>query len=252
LSALPYGRVKILRLCGITLIPVGHGSVPFLYDIMIAPDQCTISKLANVDPTSLCVGERSIIEEAAFVGIDVTLGEDVIIRQGSQVCFESFIGDRVLVGPRVRIGHRALIMDDAQICPGDVTKHSTDARKIGAFATIGPGVLLHDEVELGENAIVPTQRTIVSLGNFGAKNRVVTIYGSDTGPLYSVGCQMGIQYSALVGRVGNATVTTEESASTYSPFLHVFNEIGRVVQQAYDAEANLVAELKATRETLIR
>src|SRR5690606_28859301 len=88
------------------------------------------------------------------------------------------------------------------------------------------------------------------IGNFGAKNRVVTIYGSNRGPRFSVGCQIGVSYDVLRDRVANNSQTTSESAGMYNPFLPIFNQIALTVQKAFDAESSLIDELREMRKEL--
>lgn len=113
---------------------------------------------------------------------------------------------------------------------------------------VGPRVLLPDEVELGNDAMVPTQGTIVAIGHFGSKGRIVTIYGSDEGPRFSIGCQAGKTFREIKHNVTHNTHTTRASANSYRRFLPVFSKIGRVVQKAYDREGGLIEELRSQRD----
>lgn len=214
-----------------------------------------MNKSLEVAP-SASIGKPVVIEpgvridRGVRVGNFVYLGAGTILQAYANIEPHSCLKSNVTVGRGVTIGERVLILDGAQVCVGKVRAHSSDARKIGRDSTIGPEVVLHDEVELNSGAIVPSQRTIVSLGNFGAKNRVVTIYGSEEGPLYSIGCQIGVHYGQIKEHVIANTHTTAESASTYAPYLGVFNEIGRVVQDAFDQELSHVYEMKDMRVSL--
>ena len=199
-----------------------------------------------IDPE--LIGDGSVIKRGAELDAGVSIGVNTIV--GREVCIGtgSDVGSDVVIGPRVRIGRKTLIMDSVIICPNNVKSVSSDGRKIGNRNSIGFGVLLHDEVELADEAIVPTQRTIVSIGNLGVKNRVVTIYGSGHGvPLYSIGCQVGVRFERIEANIARQANTTLESASTYTPFLPTFLEIGAVVQRAYEQESNAIEELLAAR-----
>ncbi|HSW80565.1 MAG TPA: hypothetical protein VLG47_07350 [Candidatus Saccharimonadales bacterium] len=195
---------------------------------------------------------RTHIHEDVQIGEDDDIGADTTIHKGSY--FES----DVTVGPEVSIGAGALILAGAVVCPNfinanvnkDNEKMSKNAREIEECVTIGPNVVLPDQVEIGFGAIIPTQRTIAYIGSFGDKNRFVTIYGSDTGPCYSVGCQIGIDFTTFCTRVANKDDTTNESAATYVPYLDVFNLAGLAVQNAYDAERRFIDELKDQRVSL--
>jgi UDP-3-O-[3-hydroxymyristoyl] glucosamine N-acyltransferase len=200
-----------------------------------------------VNRESLKIGVGSYIGDGAVIDENVTVGEQSSIFAEAQIGYGSRIGNDVLIGHGTRIKDRALILDGARICPNTVKSGSRDAKTLLDGVTIGEGVLLHDEVELGVGAIIPSQRTIAFLGSFGAKNRVVTIYGSDKGPRYSVGCQIGVGLKTLRDRVAKATYSTAESAGTYEPFLGIFHKVGDTVQTAYDKEARQVEDMKNLR-----
>jgi carbonic anhydrase/acetyltransferase-like protein (isoleucine patch superfamily) len=208
-----------------------------------------ISPNANVAESAI-LSDGVVISDNAVIGGDVFLGYGCKVGEMSDIADYSRLGSDVIVGPDVTIYPAALILAGTQVCPNPVRQHSSDARKLLSFVTIGEEVLLHDEVELGLSAIVPNQRTIAMIGNLGSNNRVVTIYGSDEGPRFSIGCQIGVDYDTVCSRVAGHTETDAPSASTYDPYLGIFNAIGAVVQTAYDREANLVAELKALRAEL--
>ncbi len=198
------------------------------------------------------VGSHCIIGRGVDVAHGVQVGDDVLIGPDTHIGPRSIIGDKVRIGPDVGIEADVFIMHEAQVCPNPVYSKSTNARTIQAGSTIGPRVLLHDEVELGPQAIIPSQRTIASIGNLGSKNRVVTIYGAMDGPLYSVGCQIGITFAVLRERVFDSTATSPESAATYAPYLGVFSDVGRVVQDAYDSEESLIEEILGMRAIAAR
>ncbi len=207
------------------------------------------SSTASIHETAH-IGVGTQVYEGAIVCADVTIGASCYIGGSSTICGGSWIGNSVHVGPNVLIGDYALIQGFARICPDRVSSGSSDARRLLAGATIGEGVLLHNEVELGLHATIPSQRTIASLGNFGTKNRVVTIYGSNEGPRFSIGCQVGVTWETIRSNIRLSEHTQPESAATYEPFLPVFKQVAAVVQKAYDRESNHVAELQAMRQAL--
>lgn len=213
--------------------------------------------------TNPLIASSAYVDVTARLSPDVVVGEQASIRQGvtlgygthvgARTCIgrDSSIGAGVEIGPDVRIGESVLVMEGALICPNEVESNSTDARTLQDKVVIGRGVLLHDEVELGNGAIVPNQRTIACLGHLGGKGRMLTVYGSDTGPRYSVGCRLGINYDALVQSVEENISTTPESAQTYVPYLGILDQIGTVVQAAYNSSGAAVAELKSLRAALL-
>lgn len=200
----------------------------------------------GINPTAQ-FGNGVEIARDVSIGPDVRIGKNVKVKSSALIGFGSVICDRATIGPSVIIRSGCLILQDAKVCPGKVRSSSTDGRKIMSDSTIGEGVKLHDEVELDENAIVPNQNTITHLGYFGSKNRVVTIYGSDEGPRYSIGCQIGRTFNQIRANIDDNTHTTRSSADTYVPYLDVFNSIGAQVQNAYDDSRSQIDELMAMR-----
>lgn len=193
-----------------------------------------IKKGATIDHGTR-IGNYVKIGAFATIGVDSSIGHGSIIERG------------VLIGSKVAIGELALLMENAQVCPNSVHTNSSDARTLQRHVSVGPNVLLHDEVELGPYAIIPSQRTIAHIGSLGSKNRVVTIYGSDEGPRYSIGCQIGESLDVIKDHINKHLHTSDDSAATYRPFIGIFDEIGTAVQTAYDKAAPLVAEIKDMR-----
>ena len=183
-----------------------------------------------------CIYDGTTVSDRAEVGAYTTVREDSLIERD------------VIIGSDVKLGKEALIMADAKICLDTVTTKSSNARELLGGVSIGPGVILHNEVELGFHAIVPSQRAIAHVGGFGKKNRVVTVYGSDNGPRYSVGCQLGIDWPTFQRRVVGSEATQSSSAETYLPFFGAFTAMGAAVQKAYEKETVLVDEIKDRRQ----
>jgi UDP-3-O-[3-hydroxymyristoyl] glucosamine N-acyltransferase len=115
------------------------------------------------------VHETAKVASTADIRTGVSIGEDSVVGEYATVGTHSVVLDGVTIGEGVRIGPRGLILDNAVVCRNPVYRTSSDSRKIEDHVSVGPGVLLHDEVELGYRAIIPTQRTIMSLGNFGKR-----------------------------------------------------------------------------------
>lgn len=154
----------------------------------------------------------------------------------------------VMVGPGVHIAPGVLLMEDSVICPNDVQSVSSNGRIIEGNVSVGPDVLLHDEIELGYGAIIPTQDSIAHIGSFGDKNRVITVYGSDLGPRYSLGCHVGVGFGRLKEQIRRAYHTSNDSAASYKPYLGVFDHMGSIVQRAYEVDRNLVTEIEEQRD----
>jgi len=227
---------------------IGEGSA-FLEPIMPHGAFLTVGRSCAIG-AGVTFGDFVTVQDAVTIGANSSIGHRVTFRSGAQVESGAHIESGVVIGPRARIGKDALILNGAQVSPHDVTSMSSNARQLEHAVTIGKGVLLDDEVELGAYAVVPTQRTIAAIGKFGDKNRVVTIYGSSDGPRYSIGCQMGMPFGIISQRVKDSENTNDGSAMTYRPFLDIFSQVGLVVQKAYDNEANYVAELMEMRRVL--
>ena len=122
-------------------------------------------------------------------------------------------------------------------------RNHTHLRTIKDNVTIGPGIVLPSEVQLGSYAIIPTLDSIAQIGRFGESRRMVTVYGSEDGPLYGVGCQFGIDGQEFRGRILDNRGTSEESAADYGNHFGEIESLGTKVQQAYEREGNLVNEL---------
>lgn len=216
----------------------------------------TIDHIIEREGYGIAIGYRSCVDTRTSLDTSITIGDDVMVGQGvkigahSDIQDGSVLCDEVTVGPHVTIFPSVLIMAGASICPDEVTQHSTNARELYNGVSIGPGVFLHNEVALDSGAIVPTQRTIIHIGNLGSKNRVITIYGAEEGPLFSVGCQIGVPHGVLKSNVATSAHTSHESAQTYAPYLNTFQELGSVVQRAYDGEKALIDEIIAMRQEL--
>jgi carbonic anhydrase/acetyltransferase-like protein (isoleucine patch superfamily) len=215
-------------------------------NVRLTKSQIDNIELLNVDSTALFgegvhIGSNVFIEENVMVGNYSSIGDSTIIKH------DSVIDSDVQIGSRVRIGIGCLVLDGASVCVGDVRSGSSDARLIEEYSSIGPGVRLHDEVEIGNMAIIPTQRTIANVGYFGFKNRVVTIYGSLEGPKFSIGCQIGVDFKRIRSQISGSIYTEPESANTYLPYLGVFNSVGRTVQNEFEKEIKLVEEIQSIR-----
>lgn len=194
-----------------------------------------MSQISYVHPTAL-IDPTARLGQEARIGDEVTIKEGSVVGACSTIDSAAYIGKVVTIGSNVAVHTQAMVLDGAKICKDSVEVHSTNARQIGMMASIGEDVVLHGEVELGVGAIVPSQRTITHLGHLGSKNRVVTIYGSEVGPRYSVGCQVGVSLDKIAERVNVASNTARESADSYIPYLPIFDSLGQVVQKAYDQE----------------
>lgn len=181
---------------------------------------------------------------------NLRIDESAIISPRASVHEPGVIEAGVVVGPNVYIDGGVLLMQGAVVCPNDVRSVSSNGRQLEGNVTVGPGVLLHDEVELGYGTIVPTQDCIAHIGSFGAKNRVITIHGSDIGPLYSLGCHVAVEYDKLKHEIRRAHHSSNDSAASYKRFVEVFGYIGDTVQRAYLKEEGLVREIKDRRKSL--
>ncbi len=115
-----------------------------------------ISRTAQV-PRTAKIGPRTRVGDSAQLGQWVVLGSDTSVGEHTGIGARSRIGDFVLIGPNVHIESAAIILRGARICPNDVHSVSSDGRSLNSQVTVGPNVLLHDEVELGSGAIIPTQ-----------------------------------------------------------------------------------------------
>jgi NDP-sugar pyrophosphorylase family protein len=210
-----------------------------------------IASTAHYDPNTLQMGPGASLAHGVYIGKRVTLGAGTVVEQDVHIDNDTYTQSGVYIGQGVEIYGNALILRGAMICQNNVYTHSSNARQIYAGAIIGPNVQLHDEVELGEDAIIPTQQTIAHFGFLGDKYRVITMYGSDEGPRYSIGCRIGFLYPDIKDHIVNALGTDSKSAAQYVPFLGSLESIGIALQHAYMAESPRIDELKAMHKELV-
>lgn len=173
-----------------------------------------------------------------------TLRDGAEIMSGCSVR-SSYVGRGALVGCSMELD-RVYIDDGAVVCrklPGDRAADSDYKRRIQPEVAIGTGVSLHAEVQLGSGAVIPVQQSIELLGRFGTRQRMVTVYGSGHGALYSVGCQFGITFKQFMERVYSGVQTTEASADQYKPHQRGFLRAGRRVQEAFNDSGSIVNDL---------
>ncbi len=238
----------------------------------------SIEKLARIHPEKLSAdmheflqsGTHKIDDSADFQATTV-LGKVLGIGYCTRLNGYSKISDGVLLGKYVDVGSYTFLAKNVLIgsfstlgshnyfASGSVLpQRSLDRdhvymRKTWDNVTVGRNVVLPQEVQLGEGAIIPATETVGQIGRFGDKKRMVTAYGSDAGPLYSVGCQFGISMSVFKDRIFNNTQTESSSALDYAKNIEQIESLGIAKQRAYDDRQRLVDELLAERrETLVR
>lgn len=182
-------------------------------------------------------------------GFESTLRIDptATISRHATIAAPGVIEANVLVGPNVYIEAGVLLMAGSTVCRNEVMKTSSNGRQLENNVSVGPGVRLHDEVEIGAGAVIPSQDCIAHIGSFGTKNRVITVYGSELGPRFSLGCHIGVDYEYMSWQIKAANHSSSDSAASYRPYLGVFASIGGTVQQAYGHEKKLIREIEKRR-----
>lgn len=199
------------------------------------------------------IGAVRSIGDLSFFGAGVVLGDGVMIGGDVTVGAYSVLERNVRISDGFNIQYAAYFSDGSSVDPKDPSyKGHSYMREIQDGVIVGPKVALPSDVQLGTNAVIPTQDSIVQVGRYGESQRMVTIYGSDGGPLYSVACQSGIDMPKLRTRIIGNEGTSPESAAGYRPHIPLFEELGVVVQQVFEREANLVEELIEKRDEALQ
>ncbi|WP_441000579.1 NeuD/PglB/VioB family sugar acetyltransferase [Fodinibius sp. SL11] len=96
---------------------------------------CTLvfTEPPNIDYEMVFVGEGSCVFPGVFVGTDVHIGKNVIIRQQSNISHDTKIGDLCFIGPGVGI-------------MGNV--------KVGNNTFIGAKALIRNGISIGSNCVI--------------------------------------------------------------------------------------------------
>lgn len=193
------------------------------------------------------------------IGAGSVLRAQVEVYNGAEIGQDTWVGKRVVIGENTYLGDRtdvganSYIAQSARIADIDaerlslIERSGLDPRTLEKGAIIGPQVVLPSEVQLAPYAVVPTSDSILQLGPFGTRHRMVTVYGSDRRPLYSVGCQFGISLERLLERANKATDTTQASGADYLDNQHRLRDAGQQVQDAYMGSLPLVRALRRER-----
>ena len=171
-------------------------------------------------------GRNVRIGASAEIGVNTTIRSEARIGQGASIGGFGFIGRGVTI-------------------PGLVRRRHTYHDEIRDNAVIGHGVTLPAEYQLGNDAVIPNSNCITSVGRLGSTQRMVTVYGSDEGPLYGVGCQFGIAEDVFHARVTSSTETHSDSAADYARYWSVLTAAGLMVQRAYELAHTQVEDLRA-------
>ncbi|GEM_PF-1352218 len=87
----------------------------------------------NIDCETVYIGEGSCIFPDVFLGTDVHIGKNVIIRQQSNISHETVVGDLCFIAPGVGILSRV---------------------SIGEKTFIGAGAVIRDNVTVGKNCVI--------------------------------------------------------------------------------------------------
>lgn len=98
----------------------------------------------------------TLLDPGAVIAPDVEIGKGSFVGIGSVVSVGAVIGEGVLVNHQVCVGHDASVADFAQLCPGvclsggcsvgegalmGTLAGTIPQKKIGAWATVGAGVM---------------------------------------------------------------------------------------------------------------
>ncbi len=210
------------------------------------------------DPVhGLRISDTAVFEAARSIGFVARVGK--VSHVGSGVMLENgvYVGDSVRILDGTALAENVRITDDFEIGHGvfmgagsSVSPLTREASKnfykrhIHSDSIIGKSVILPSEVQIGPWAIIPTSDAIAQIGPFGTSSRMVTVHGSDDGPVYNVGCQKGIDARTFKKRVAGFAETSKESAADYRNNMDRIIEKAEKTQEAYEEKTHLIAELK--------
>lgn len=205
-----------------------------------------IDLTAKFDPTCRLEVVRSIGANC-FIGANTILKDGVSLGDDIRIAGYSVLESGVDIGHEFHLERGAYLAEGATVAEFSGWRRHYYLRKTVGRATIGANVLLPNEVQLGDNAVIPTSDSIAQIGRFGTSKRMVTVYGSPYEPLYSVGCQYRITIGRFKQRVCSNTETVPQSATDYQKHMPEIEALGECVQAAYEREENLVEELLEQR-----
>lgn len=217
-------------------------------------------ELLNPNHSESAIDRDVRIDDEVRIGHVRKIGKNSIIGFATAIEDDVVLGDHVEVGPNSVIRKGTYLSDDFSIPYGraffdhnsgvepsiHLTRH-TFLRTVHENISVGAGVILPSEVQLGEGAVIPVQNSIQQIGRFGDSQRMVTAYGSPEGPLYSVGCQYGISINTFRMRAKTNTETSAASAGDYLNNMSYIEEAGQFAQKAYEQNSNAVSDLLAHR-----
>jgi acetyltransferase-like isoleucine patch superfamily enzyme len=122
---------------------------------------------------------KHAVVEATDIGRDVTIGEFAVVRAGVK------LGDRVVVHPHAVIETGVELGEGVEVFPGAyvgkepkgagaLTRKLVFDRRvsIGAGTSIGPGVIIYYDVEIGENSLIGDAASIREKCRIGSRTVV--------------------------------------------------------------------------------
>lgn len=160
----------------------------------------------------------------------------------AQILGGVYIGANVQVRDFSTIDRDVTLLDHARV---DVMSY------LGIGAVVAGGVSLPAYLVVGEDAIIPSQDVVKVYGPLGGRGRIITVHGSDHGPLYSLAGLKSVPLHLLHERFEGAIETSTESAQKYMDNMPIFEAMGEHVQTAYDKLAEPIAELRGIRDNRI-
>lgn len=203
----------------------------------------SIDPRLKLNDTLQCESEIVAIDQVGIMGSGVTCFSGVVIEM------DACIGNDVVLGRNVKVGVRANLERGVI-----ALRNATIGARAGIWedTVIGPDVNIAGHTQLGQHQIVPTNKTIVTMGAFGTSRRVVTIHGSEHGPLYSIGCQFSVPEETITRRIRSSAETSSRSAQHYRRYLPIFSAVGAEVQREFDrlAKSGYVEQVRAESRNL--
>ena len=211
-------------------------------------DQARIHNTVSMEGPALSIA-RAHIDAYAHIG------EQVEIQDGANIGGAAYIGRRATVGAQVMVGRGAYVGEDAVLYPaigGGAMASDVNYKGVMRNAIVGDGIHLPGGVSVPEDTVIPDNDAFHTIAFMGNSNRVVTVFGSESGfPKYVVGCQKGVSLTRFRARTWVGVGTSRESADRYKPFLGVrgpLAKLGRIAQESFNDNLHVVDELRIRKQ----
>ncbi len=146
-------------------------------------------------------GRYVVLEEGAIIGQGVTIEDFVTVASGSLVGDGSYLMRGSAVGPRVQIGKRCVIKENAVLGDAGFGFGMSDGKPHVRMPQMG-GLVLDDDVEIGSCATIAggaIEPTIIK-GGVKISNHVHVAHNCVIGERTMIACHAAISGSTVIGK----------------------------------------------------